>query len=108
MRIVIDVTDTRFGLVLNPSNRHNYVEGDATVSRTYSALTLGQLQRLYLNTTGVALTTSDYNAALQSCKYLALRLLSANDTKGGFPNGYDLEKEDGEAIACESSIKNSD
>ena len=79
MRIVIDVTKAEFALVLSPSKResHHYVEGDATVNRTYSALTLGQLRRLYLNTTGYALDCPDYNACLQACKMLAVRLLTA-------------------------------
>lgn len=90
MRIVIDTAHATFELVLNPSKRADYVEGDATVSRTYSALTLAQLQRLYVNTTGFELAATDYNAALQACKYLAIRLVTA---KGGYP--YDLEKEAG-------------
>lgn len=91
MRVVIDVTEGKFLLVLNPSKPHHYIEGDATVSRTYSALTLGQLRRLYENTTGVSLEATDYNAALQACKYLAIRLLDT--TKGGY--AYDLEKDEG-------------
>ena len=90
MRIVIDVTAAKFELVLNPSKRNHYVEGDATVSRTYSALTLAQLRQLYLNTTGFALACQDYNAALQTCKHLAIRILT---TEGGI--AYDLEKEGG-------------
>ena len=94
MRITIDVTTAQFLLVLNPQRPpHHYIEGDATVSRTYSALTLGQLQRLYHNTTGHTLEVRDYSAALQACKFLAIRLLTT-DT-GGFHNGYSLEKEAG-------------
>ena len=89
MKIVIDVTKAEFSFVLNCTAKHHYVIGDATVSRTYSALTLGQLQRLYANTTGYQLDDVDYNSALQACKYLALRLL--NEDKGGY--AYDLEKE---------------
>ena len=76
MQIVIDKDACTFLLKLGARNRH-CVEGDATISRTYSALTLPQLQRLYLNTTGYTLEVQDYNAALQACKALALRLLSA-------------------------------
>jgi len=90
MRIVIDVTEARFLHIVNPSKSGQYIEGDATVSRTYSALTLGQLQRLYANTTGFALTASDYNAALQACKFLAIKLLTIERSYA-----YDLEKEDG-------------
>ena len=89
MRIVIDVTAAKFELVLNPSKRHHVVEGDATVSRTYSALTLGQLRRLYTNTTGFSLDSADYNSALQACKFLALRLLTTDKEA----TAYDLEKE---------------
>lgn len=89
MRIVIDVTEAKFLLVINPSKPHHYVEGDATVSRTYTALTLGQMQRLYQNTTGYELAAADYNAALQACKYLAVRLLTTERSYA-----YDLEKED--------------
>lgn len=96
MRIVIDVTEAKFLLVLNPSKPHHYVEGDAAVSRTYTSLTRGQLWRLYANTTGYELTTDDYTSALQACKYLAIRLLTA---KGGY--AYDLEKEDGEEAAAD-------
>lgn len=90
MRITIDIAEAKFALVLNPSKPDRYVEGDATVSRTYSALTLAQLQQLYTNTTGFALTCADYNAALQTCKHLAIRILT---TEGG--TAYDLEKEGG-------------
>jgi hypothetical protein len=91
VKIVIDVTEAKFLLVLNPQRPpEHYIEGDATVSRTYSALTLAQLQRLYSNTTGHALSTSDYSAALQTCKHLAVRLVTMT---GG--SAYDLEKEDG-------------
>ena len=89
MKIVIDVTAAKFELVLNPSKRNHYIEGDATVSRIYSALTIGQLRRLYTNTTGYQLDGADYNSALQACKFLAIRLLT--DDKGG--SAYDLEKE---------------
>jgi hypothetical protein len=88
VKVIIDVTKAEFAFVLSPSKPHHYVAGDATVSRTYSALTLGQLRRLYSNTTGYQLDCADYNAALQACKYLALRLLT--EEKGGT---YDLEKE---------------
>jgi|PlaIllAssembly_1097288.scaffolds.fasta_scaffold103133_2 hypothetical protein len=95
MRIIIDVTAAQFLLILNPQHPpHHYVEGDATVSRTYSALTRGQLQRLYRNTTGYELASTNYNSAIQACKTLAIRLLSTTDP-GGFENGYSLEKEDG-------------
>lgn len=95
MRIVIDVTEARFCFLLNSERKpHHYVEGDATVSRTYSALTLGQLQRLYHNTTGLELCASDYSAALQACKYLAIRLVDKE--QGGFT--YDLEKEVDEEV----------
>jgi hypothetical protein len=90
MHIMIDVAEAKFAFVLNSNKPAKCVEGDATVSRTYSALTLPQLQRLYRNTTGFDLACQDYSAALQTCKHLAIRLLTA---KGGY--AYDLEKEDG-------------
>ncbi len=90
MRVLIDTAACLFALQLAPSGRT--VEGDATVSRTYSALSLEQLRRLYVNTTGFALAATDYNSTLQACKFLAIRLLTT-DTKGGYP--YDLEKEAG-------------
>jgi hypothetical protein len=78
MKIVIDVTAAQFLLVLNSQHHaHHYAEGDASVSRTYSALTLEQLRRLYHNTTGRAINCPDYNATLQACKYLANLLLTA-------------------------------
>lgn len=100
MKIVIDVTEAKFLLILNPQMPpHHYVQGDATVSRTYSALTLGQLQRLYDNTTGYELTATNYSSALQACKFLAIRLLT--EYEGGY--SYDLEKESGEETAtCEA------
>jgi hypothetical protein len=86
VKIIIDVAAAQFALVLNP----NYIKGDATVSRTYSVLSLTQLQALYRNTTGFVLYCTDYNACLQTCKNLAIRLLTA---KGECT--YDLEKESG-------------
>ena len=91
MRVVIDVTEARFLHIIAPSKPDQCLEGDATVSRTYSALTLRQLQRLYENTTGFALTTSDYNATLQACKFLAIKLLTLERSYV-----YALEKEDGQ------------
>lgn len=81
MRVLIDADACLFALQLAPSGRT--VEGDATVSRTYSALTLTQLQRLYRNHTGYTLGTTDYNAAIQTCKGLAIRLLTT-ESKGGY------------------------
>jgi hypothetical protein len=89
MRIRINITDAKFELVLNPSAQSKCIEGDAEVSRTYSALTLEQLQRLYANTTGFSLEATDYNTAIQTCKFIAIRLLTA---KGGY--AYDLEKQE--------------
>jgi len=78
MRIVIDTADCRFALHLNPRTPGT-IEGDACVSRTYSALTIEQLRRLYYNTTGYTVECDDYNATLQACKYLAIRLLTATN-----------------------------
>jgi hypothetical protein len=76
MHIAIDTVDCRFALHLNP-HKHGLLECDASVSRTYSVLTLEQLRRLYLNTTGRVIECQDYNATLQACKYLANLLLTA-------------------------------
>jgi hypothetical protein len=81
MRVLIDADACLFALQLAPSGRT--VEGAASINRTYSALTLAQLQQLYLNHTGFTLATTDYNAAVQTCKTLAIRLLTT-EQKGGY------------------------
>jgi hypothetical protein len=74
MRLAIDKTDLRFELHLRKAG---HLDGDVTVGRTYSALTLEQLRVLYYNTTGHNIECLDYNATLQACKHLAERLLTA-------------------------------
>jgi hypothetical protein len=82
MRILIDKAACVFMFQLTGKNP-TVIEGDASVSRTYSALTLAQLQRLYRNHTGFTLATTDYNAAVQTCKALAIRLLTT-ESKGDY------------------------
>jgi hypothetical protein len=77
MIITIDKSTCTFLLHLNPHKTSAVVEGDASLQRTYSALTLEELQRLYQNTTGYTIECPDYNATLQACKTLALRFLTA-------------------------------
>jgi hypothetical protein len=79
MLITIDKDSCVFLLHLNPCS--NCIEGDATVNRTYSALALEQLQRLYHNTTGYTIECTDYNATLQACKTLGLKFLTAATTQ---------------------------
>jgi hypothetical protein len=50
------------------------VIGEATSSRTYSEFTDMELKLLYRNTTGFQYGGFDYNALLQSCKALGLKL----------------------------------
>lgn len=50
------------------------VIGEAASSQTYSKFTDTELKLLYRNTTGLQYEGSDYNALLQSCKALGLKL----------------------------------
>jgi len=93
MQVIIDKDTCTFLLRLRP-NTTSLIQGDATVNRTYSALTLAQLQALYQNSTGYAIECPDYNATLQACKSIALRLLSAAAERDG-SNGIEVEKESG-------------
>jgi hypothetical protein len=81
MQIAIDTVDCTFVVHLNRRKSSTLV-GDASVNRTYSALTLNQLRLLYCNTTGYAIECLDYNATLQACKHLATLLLTSIDERG--------------------------
>lgn len=80
MKVLIDTASCVFSFQLSPGAK--VVEGDATLNRTYSALTLEQLRRLYRNHTGYTLETTDYNAAVQTCKTLAVRLITSEQRRG--------------------------
>jgi len=60
----------RVALVFTVRPGPNTLRGSVHTNRTYAALTLEQLCRLYWNTTGLELRPHDYNSAIQACRSL--------------------------------------